>query len=279
MNKIFWLTGLPCSGKTTIGKELARRLYAELLDGDDIREFMKNTDFSPEGRERHMLSVAEIANRFSKHVPVVVALVSPIKSVRDAIKAKYPNVIEVFVKCNLEECEKRDVKGMYKKARAGEIKNFTGVDAEYEKPGDAVDIMIDTESLDLKFCVDFIIEKALKPEKYCLFIGRWQPLHKGHKKLFDVVREEGKKLLIGIRNTEISETDPYSVDERIRMIRNQVPDAEILVLPDIEAVVFGRKVGYEIRELKLDEQTEAISATAIRAEENGQQEEKSDKSD
>lgn len=100
--------------------------------------------------------------------------------------------------------------------------------------------------------------------KYCLFIGRWQPLHEGHKKLFEEVRKEGKKILIGIMDTKISKLNPYTVYERIKMIKEQVPDVEILVLPQIEAVCYGRKVGYEIREIKLDKDTEKISATEIR---------------
>ena len=95
------LTGLPCSGKTTIAKELARQINAEILDGDDIRNLLKNTDFTKEGRKKHMLSVAEIAYRFSKYTNVIVALVSPIKKVREEIKSKYPNVIEIFIKCDM----------------------------------------------------------------------------------------------------------------------------------------------------------------------------------
>ena len=98
----------------------------------------------------------------------------------------------------------------------------------------------------------------------CLFIGRFQPLHEGHKKLFDVVRKEGKEILIGIMDTKISKLNPYTVDERIKMIKEQVPDAEIIVLPPIEEVCYGRKVGYAIREIKLDEDIEKISATEIR---------------
>src|SRR3990167_10594531 len=113
MYKIFWLTGLPCSGKTTIAKELAKHIHAEILDGDEIRKIAFNNDFSDEGRKRHMLAIAEFASMLSKYNNVIVALVSPLKSVRDEIKSKYSNLIELYIKASLETCKKRDTKGMY----------------------------------------------------------------------------------------------------------------------------------------------------------------------
>ena len=92
MNKIFWLTGLPCSGKTTIAKALAKHLYAEILDGDNIRSITNNTDFSKEGRAKHMRSVAAFASILSKHANVVVALVRPLRKEREELKKKYPNL-------------------------------------------------------------------------------------------------------------------------------------------------------------------------------------------
>jgi adenylylsulfate kinase len=263
MNKIFWLTGLPCSGKTTIAKELAKQIHAEILDGDDIRRIIKNNDFSLEGRKNHMESVAEFASILSKYNNVIVSLVSPIKSVRDEIKKRYPNLTEIFIHAPLDVCIERDVKGMYKLARDGKIKNFTGVDDVYEEP-DGATTKIDTTKNSVEQCVKMILDKHHTPVKYSLFIGRWQPLHAGHLAIFDKMRQEGRKILIGIRNTGIDESNPYSVTERIEMIKKQVPDAEVVVLPDIEAVCYGRKVGYEIKEIKVGEDIEKISATEIR---------------
>jgi adenylylsulfate kinase len=263
MYKIFWLTGLPCSGKTTIAKELAKNIHAEILDGDDIRKIIKNNDFSFEGRKNHMMSVAEFASILSKYNNVVVSLVSPIKSVRDEIKKKYPNLAEVYVYADLETCKKRDTKGMYKLAAEGKIKNFTGVDDAYEEPDNST-TKVDTTKESLQDCVKKIMEKHHSPQKYSLFIGRWQPLHQGHLAIFDKMRKENRKILIGIRNTGLDEQNPYSVQERIEMIKKQVPDAEAVVLPDIEAVCYGRKVGYEIKEIKVGEELESISATKIR---------------
>ena len=164
----------------------------------------------------------------------------------------------------MEECKRRDVKGMYAKALKGEIKNFTGVDDPYEEPVEDSTTVVDSENTDVDSCIEVILKKHYKQKKHSLFIGRWQPLHEGHKKLFDQVRKEGRSILIGVRDTGIDKDNPYSVQERIEMIKTQVPDAEIVVVPDIEEVVIGRKVGYGIREIRLDKDTESISATKIR---------------
>lgn len=100
--------------------------------------------------------------------------------------------------------------------------------------------------------------------KYSLFIGRFQPLHEGHIKLIQTVLSEGKKICIGLRDTEINEDNPYTIEEREKMFRKEFGDIKIITLPDIEAVCFGRGVGYDIREIKLDKQTEKISATEMR---------------
>ncbi len=99
---------------------------------------------------------------------------------------------------------------------------------------------------------------------YSLFIGRWQPLHEGHKRLIQSVLDEGKSVCIAIRDTLVSEQNPFTVNERKAMISEAFPQARIIVIPDISEVVYGRKVGYDIREIRLDGETEAISGTEIR---------------
>jgi len=263
-NKIIWLTGLPCSGKTTIAKNLANLINAEILDGDDIRNFVKNNDFSAKGRRNHMLMVAEFAYRFSKYTPVIVSLVSPLNDVREEILNKYNNIELVFVDTSLKTCIKRDVKGMYKKAIKGEIKNFTGYSARYDVPKNCFVVYTDTETI--KQSVQKIKDKYFPDKKYSLFIGRWQclPPHNGHLSLFDKVRKEGKNILIGVRNTPIDKNNPFTLKERINAIQKAVSDAKIIVLPDIEAVCYGRGVGYDIRRIDLPEYIEKISATKIR---------------
>lgn len=119
---------------------------------------LKNTDFTPEGRKKHMLSIAEIAYRFSKYTNVIVSLVSPIRKVREEIKSKYPNIIEIFIKCDRKECIRRDPKGMYAKALKGEIKDFTGVSAPYEEPPMKT-TFVDTEVFDVEQCVEVILSR------------------------------------------------------------------------------------------------------------------------
>ena len=143
------MTGLPCSGKTTILRKLQETIpNLAMLDGDELREWLSPKDFSKEGRDEHNKKVAHLAKLLLKHkVPVGVSLVSPYIENRENARKIVGNdsiFSEVYVKCSLEKCEERDVKGMYKKARAGEIKNFTGLDDPYEAPPNP-DFTVDTE--------------------------------------------------------------------------------------------------------------------------------------
>jgi len=98
-----------------------------------------------------------------------------------------------------------------------------------------------------------------------LFIGRWQPLHKGHKKLIQKVLDEGKPVVVAIRNTEISEKNPYTAEERKQMFRKEYGNkVKVIVIPDIAEVCYGRNVGWNIRRIRLDNQTEEISGTKTR---------------
>ena len=139
-----WLTGLPCSGKSTIARKLARRLLrrgrrVEVLDGDLIRQSLSyGLGFNREDRDRNILRVAFVANLLARNdVIVIVAVVSPYRAARDEARRVLQRFVEVYVECPLNECERRDVKGMYKRARSGELRGFTGVDDPYEAPLDA----------------------------------------------------------------------------------------------------------------------------------------------
>lgn len=156
MTFVLWMTGLPCSGKTTILRKLQQDIpNLAMLDGDELREWLSPKDFSKEGRDEHNRKVAHLAKLLLKHkVPVGVSLVSPYvenrKTAREIIDGNSDGQFsEVYVKCSVEKCEERDVKGMYKKARAGEIKNFTGVSDPYEPPENP-DLVVDTESESLE---------------------------------------------------------------------------------------------------------------------------------
>jgi adenylyl-sulfate kinase len=136
-----WLTGLACSGKTTIALALAAKLReqnvkVERLDGDTVRQSLtRDLGFSKEDRDKNIERVTFVAKLLSRNgVGVIASFISPYQAVRDQVRAETTNFIEVFVDAPIEVCAERDVKGMYAKAYAGEILNFTGVSDPYEAP-------------------------------------------------------------------------------------------------------------------------------------------------
>ncbi len=136
-----WFTGLPCSGKTTLAKNveeilLERGLNVELFDGDEIRtNLTKGLGFSKEDRDTNIRRVGYVCNLLTRNgVVAIAAVISPYDNVREEVRATIGRFIMIYLDAPLEELIKRDVKGMYKKALAGEIKNFTGIDDPYEVP-------------------------------------------------------------------------------------------------------------------------------------------------
>ena len=159
MSFVLWMTGLPCSGKTTIAHKLQEYVpNLAILDGDELREWLSPKDFSKEGRNEHNRKVAHLAKLLLKHnVPVSVSLISPYEENRKAAREIIgkDNFIETYVKCALDVCEDRDVKGMYKKAR-NEIKSFTGIDDPYDVPKNP-ELIIETENKPLENSVEEIL--------------------------------------------------------------------------------------------------------------------------
>lgn len=149
-----WFTGLPCAGKTTLADAVAVKLCekgqnVERLDGDIVRKALtKDLGFSHEDRDTNIDRVTFVGRLLSRNgVAVLSSFVSPYRAKRRECRAQVEEnsiFVEVFVKCPVEVCEERDVKGMYAKAHAGEIKDFTGVDDPYEDPEDA-EIVVDTD--------------------------------------------------------------------------------------------------------------------------------------
>lgn len=147
-----WLTGLPCSGKTTIANAVADLVdgEVEVLDGDEVRSFLSaDLGFSRADRDTQVLRVGWVARLLASHgTTVLVSLVSPYADTRDKVRALHEEAgvpfVEVHVATPVEVCGDRDVKGMYARARAGEITHFTGVDDPYEPPV-APDLRIDTQ--------------------------------------------------------------------------------------------------------------------------------------
>jgi len=159
---VIWLTGIPASGKTTLAIELQKYyqkngLAVEILDGDEVRKTLsKDLGFSPEDRKEHNRRVIFVAQILSKNgVTTIVPLISPYRETRDFARKEIPNFVEVWVKASVDECKKRDPKGLYKKALAGEIKNLTGLQAPYEEPQNA-EIILDTEKHNVEESVDLI---------------------------------------------------------------------------------------------------------------------------
>jgi len=151
------MTGIPCSGKTTLAKKLSDKISnLTILDGDEIRAQSSSSDFSREGINENNRKVANLAKDDSK--PVCVSLISPFRKNReDARKIiDTKRFIEVYIKCSLPTCEERDVKGMYKKARRNEIKDFIGVNTDYEIPYNP-DLILDTEKLSVEESVNKLL--------------------------------------------------------------------------------------------------------------------------
>jgi adenylylsulfate kinase len=160
-----WFTGLSGSGKTTVSNAVAKKIKEkypeiklEILDGDEIRENLcKDLGFSKEDRLINIQRIAFLAGKISKHgILVLVPVIAPYKEARDKARSLSENFCEVFVKASIEEVTKRDVKGLYKKAIAGEIKNFTGISDPYEEPENP-DLIINTEEEDLETSVEKVL--------------------------------------------------------------------------------------------------------------------------
>lgn len=157
-----WFTGLSGSGKSTLANAVAAYLHGRgvrtyVLDGDNIRQGLnKGLDFSPEGRKENIRRIAEVAKLFTDAgIVTMAAFVSPYREDRDAARAIQGGsgqFLEIYVKVDLAVAEQRDPKGLYKKARAGELKNFTGIDAPYEEPTHA-DIVVESGRVPLADCV------------------------------------------------------------------------------------------------------------------------------
>ena len=169
---VVWLTGLSASGKSTIGRRLEqllleRRVNAYVLDGDNIRFGLnRNLGFSPEDRAENIRRIGEVAKLFSEACTIAItAFISPYRADRDAVRALLPagDMVEVFIDTPVEVCEQRDPKGLYAKARAGEIAEFTGVSAPYEAPLEP-ELVVKTAGRSVDACagdvVDYLISRG-----------------------------------------------------------------------------------------------------------------------
>jgi adenylylsulfate kinase len=159
-----WFTGLSGAGKSTIANIVVDELRArgrkvELLDGDEVREHLsKGLGFSKTDRDINIRRIGWVASVLARNgVVSVTAAISPYRELRDEVRGWMDNFVEIHVATPLEECETRDVKGLYAKARAGQLKNFTGVDSPYEAP-EHPEIRIETTALDAEAAAEEIVQ-------------------------------------------------------------------------------------------------------------------------
>jgi adenylylsulfate kinase len=157
-----WFTGLSGSGKSTIARQVYRKLVArgqpaEYIDGDALREIFPHTGFTRAEREEHLRRTGYMASRLAAHgVTVVASLVSPYRESREFVRAICPRFFEIYISTPLEECERRDVKGLYARARRGEIPNFTGISDPYEPPAQP-ELTLNTQVLSVDDCVNRVL--------------------------------------------------------------------------------------------------------------------------
>ncbi|MCY8509940.1 adenylyl-sulfate kinase [Bacillus mojavensis] len=165
-SSILWLTGLSGSGKSTIANAAARELFEQgyqviVLDGDNIRHGLnKDLGFSDEDRKENIRRIGEVAKLFVQQGTIVItAFISPFREDRDQVRqlVQAGEFNEVYIKCDLDICEQRDPKGLYKKARNGEIPFFTGIDSPYEEP-EAPELVLDSGQYDREECKNQLIE-------------------------------------------------------------------------------------------------------------------------
>ncbi|MCJ7588920.1 MAG: adenylyl-sulfate kinase [Candidatus Aminicenantes bacterium] len=160
-----WFTGLPCSGKSAVADRVAdilksKGFYAERLDGDNVRQDLtRDLGFSKKDRDENIRRVTFVAKLLTRNgVVVLTSFISPYKEMRSHARTQIGSFLEVYVKCPIEVCIERDIKGMYKKAMKGEIKEFTGVSDPYEEPENP-ELVLETDKETLDESVGKVLAK------------------------------------------------------------------------------------------------------------------------
>ncbi len=277
MSSVIWLTGLSGSGKSTIAEALQTRLGpAFIIDGDTLRKGLcQDLGYSVQDRKEHVRRVAELAKLVaSSGTTVIVALISPDKAARRSARSSVEGAAipfyQVFVDAPLEVCEERNVKGLYQRARAGEITQFTGIDAPYDVPQHP-DLQCDTANESIQASVDSIqamLGAVDAQSPHLCFVGRWTPFHRGHWIIMEkaMAEEPDRPVLVLVRDTSF---DLWSASYRKRMLEASFKEmgvpASVVIIPDISSVNWGRGVGWTPREIEVEADIAGISATDLRA--------------
>jgi adenylylsulfate kinase len=163
---LLWFTGLSGAGKSTLAQVVEERLFAKgwytyILDGDNVRHGLNgDLGFSEQDRRENIRRIGEVSRLFTDAgVVVLAAFISPYREDRERVRALFDpsEFVEIYVKCDLDTCEERDPKGLYRKARSGELRDFTGIDSPYEEPHHP-ELVIDTGSMEISRCVESILQ-------------------------------------------------------------------------------------------------------------------------
>lgn len=276
---IYWFTGQPGHGKTVLADLLKTRLEEKFgkskkifrVDGDDLRDLTSNKDYSRKGREMNIQRAQTIAQYLhNQGHDVIVSLVSPYIEIREEFKNRVQDIIEFYVHTDeirgREEFHSHD----YEKP----IENFVDVDTTSTSPEDSLEkifshIFLGSEE---KWESNVHVKSSLQPKEgqFAMFVGRWQPLHQGHQSLFKQAMDEGKNVLICIRDIKPDERNPFSPEEVLSNIsshyKNEISNGKVrvMIVPDICSVEFGRGVGYDIIERIPPQKVAEISATKVR---------------
>jgi hypothetical protein len=235
--------------------------------------------FTREDRAANVLRAGFVAQEIVKHGGVVIcALVSPYADARASVRAMIGgSFMEMHVNTPLTVCEERDPKGLYRRARAGELEHLTGIDDPYEEPDPQhVELRIAGDAPvaeNVRMIINYLERRGLlrrSPRRAALMIGRYQPWHEGHQALFaEALKMEGY-VVIGVREPcALNDQNPFTfpqVKARIeRSLSDFAGDFEIRRMPNITNIVYGRDVGYRITRVELEPLLESISATKIRS--------------
>ena len=176
---VLWMTGLSASGKSTLANAINKKLHvmginSYVLDGDNIRHGLnKDLGFNPESRRENIRRIGEVSKLFiDAGLIVLTAFISPYREDREQVRnlINSGHFIEVYTKCPVSECEKRDPKGIYKRVRSGEIKEFTGISAPYEEP-ETPEIVLETDKMNVDECIEKVLDYLID-NKFIHFIKR-----------------------------------------------------------------------------------------------------------